>query len=148
MPHRFTLSTTLPAAPQTVYDCWLDSAGHSAMTGGAATASDRIGGAFTAWDGYISGRNLALEPGRRIVQSWRTTRFAAADPDSIVTLTLAPVAGGVALTLEHADVPDGDAHKGYENGGWADHYFTPMRAYFAGQAGAAGGSFDMPKGTP
>jgi hypothetical protein len=28
-------------------------------------------------------------------------------------------------------VPDGEEHKGYEEGGWADNYFKPMKAYFA-----------------
>ena len=63
------------------------------MTGGAATASAAVGGAFTAWDNYISGCNLALEPGRRIVQSWRTTRFTAEDADSQIEVLLEAVGG-------------------------------------------------------
>ena len=99
-----------------------------AMTGGKATASPAEGGAFTAWDGYISGRNLVLEPGRRIVQSWRTTRFTAEDPDSQIEVLLEPVAGGTRLTLHHTNVPDG--HTGYQDGGWQDHYFEPMKRWF------------------
>ena len=29
---------------------------------------------------------MELEPGKRIVQSWRTTNFADADPDSRITV--------------------------------------------------------------
>ena len=76
MPYTFTLTTTIPASPEEIYQAWLDSLGHSEMTGGAATMSDQIGAAVSAWDGYISGRNLELVPGERIVQSWRTTEFA------------------------------------------------------------------------
>jgi len=131
MPYSFTLVSTFAATPEAVYDAWLDSAGHSGMTGAEAKASNEVGGAFTAWDGYIEGENLALVRGKRIVQSWRTSQFDDADADSILTITLAPVAGGTELTLEHSNVPDGEAHKGYENGGWEDNYFAPMKKYFA-----------------
>jgi activator of HSP90 ATPase len=129
MTYDFKLSCTLPAAPQAVYDAWLDSAAHSAMTGGAAKIAKRVGGAYSAWDGYITGKTLELLPGKRIVQSWRASEFAARDPDSTITVELAPTKTGTRLTLTHRSVPDGQT--GYENGGWQDFYFTPMKAYFA-----------------
>lgn len=129
MAFAFTLTATLPATPQQVYEAWLDSRAHGAMTGGKAKMSARQGARFSAWDGYISGRNLRLEPGRRIVQSWRTTDFAESDPDSEIELRLAPVKGGMRLTLRHRNVPDG--RTSYRDGGWRDFYFTPMRQYFA-----------------
>jgi uncharacterized protein YndB with AHSA1/START domain len=132
MPYDFTLTTVIPASPQAVYDAWLDGPGHSEMTGGAATASTEMGGAFTAWDDYIAGRNLALEPGRRILQSWRTTQFTAGDADSRIEVLLDPIAGGTKLTLHHTNVPDG--HTGYEKGGWTSHYFEPMERYFKARA--------------
>ena len=129
MPFEFTVSDTIPAKPKEVYDAWLDSRRHSAMTGAKAKASAKEGAAFTAWDGYISGRNVKLEPGRRIVQSWSTTQFTDADPDSQIDVLLEPVAKGTKLTLRHSNVPDG--HNGYRDGGWQDYYFEPMKAYFA-----------------
>ncbi len=87
------------------------------------------GAGFTAWDGYITGRNLTLEPGRRIVQSWRTAQFTAADPDSQIEVLLSPCPGGTELILHHTNVPDG--HTGYRDGGWQDNYFEPMKAYFS-----------------
>jgi uncharacterized protein YndB with AHSA1/START domain len=129
MPYTFTLASTIPASPRAVYDAWLDSSGHSEMTGAKAKASRKVGGAFTAWDGYIQGKNLELVEAKRIVQSWRTSEFSDADADSILTITLAPAEGGAKLTLEHSNVPDG--HKSYENGGWEDNYFAPMKKYFA-----------------
>jgi activator of HSP90 ATPase len=126
--YDFKLSCTLPAPPQAVYDAWLDSAAHGAMTGAGATASTEVGAAFSAWDGYIVGKNLELVPGKRIVQSWRTSQFGADDPDSTITVTLAPIAAGARLTLLHEGVPDGQTS--YERGGWRDNYFEPMKAYF------------------
>jgi activator of HSP90 ATPase len=129
MSFRFTLRAVIPASPRAVYDAWLDGRRHAAMTGGKARASARKGARFTAWDGYITGRNLVLEPGRRIVQSWRTTEFDADDPDSEIELLLAPVKGGTRLTLHHRNVLDGQTS--YRDGGWQEFYFAPMKAYFS-----------------
>ena len=73
MPYDFRLTTIIPASPQEIYDAWLDKLAHSEMTGSEAITSDELGAEVSAWDGYISGRNLELVPGERIVQSWRTT---------------------------------------------------------------------------
>jgi uncharacterized protein YndB with AHSA1/START domain len=133
MPYAFTLTTTIPASARDIYAAWLDSAAHSEMTGGEARMSGEVGAKVIAWDGYITGRNLDLVPGKRIVQSWRTREFTDEHEDSILTVTLDEVAGGTLLTLVHSKVPDG--HKRYERGGWQDHYFEPMKKYFAKRAG-------------
>ena len=44
MPVEFEVSALINAPPQAVYDAWLDSVQHSAMTGGAATVSNEVGG--------------------------------------------------------------------------------------------------------
>ncbi len=128
MTYAFTLIDIIPASPETVYAAWLDSRGHTAMTGIKAKMSNKLGEEVSAWDGYIWGKNLVLEPGRRIVQSWRTTKFSDHDPDSKISVTLVPVEGGTQITLHHAGVPDGQTS--YENGGWQDNYFEPMKRYF------------------
>jgi uncharacterized protein YndB with AHSA1/START domain len=129
VPYAFTLTTTIPASPQEIYEAWLDSVVHSEMTGGEASMSDATGAKVSAWDGYITGRNLELVPAERIVQSWRTTQFTDEHEDSQITLTLQAVEDGTLLTLEHANVPD--VQKSYEEGGWQKHYFDPMKEYFA-----------------
>ena len=125
---KFTVSEVIPASPRAVYDAWLDSRAHSKMTGAQATASKKLGGDFSAWDGYATGKNLELVPGERIVQSWRTSDFAADDPDSRITVSLKPVEGGTKVTLLHSRLPDG---RGDFKSGWRDYYFAPMKAYFA-----------------
>ncbi len=129
MSYDFTLSAVIPATPKAIYDAWLDSRGHTAMTGSKAKQSAKLGAAVTAWGDYISGKNLALTPGKRIVQSWRTTQFTDPHADSKITVTLTPVKTGTRLTLKHSNVPDGQTS--YEKGGWQDHYFAPMTTYFA-----------------
>lgn len=129
MTYAFTLTAIIHATPQAIYETWLDSRGHSDMTGGKAKQSSKPGASVTAWDGYITGKNLELTPGKRIMQSWRTTQFSDGDPDSTIAVTLMPVKTGTKLTLKHSGVPDG--HTSYEQGGWQKSYFAPMQHYFA-----------------
>ncbi len=127
----FQVSAIIPATPEKVYKAWLSGREHAAMTGGGATGSARIGGRFTAWDGYIEGKHVELEPGKRIVQTWRTSEFAAADPDSRLEVVLTPAKGGTKVTLKHSDIPAGQG-AGYKSG-WVEHYFEPMKDYFGGK---------------
>lgn len=126
----FKLHITLGTPPDQVFEAWLDDDEHSVFTGGAAQIDPEVGGAFTAWDGYISGRTLVKEPPRRIVQSWRTTDFAEDEPDSELELTFDDDGqGGTKLTLQHRAIPEGQAAR-YEQG-WRDFYFATMVDYFS-----------------
>ena len=124
---EFTVSAVVPTSPKTIYDAWLDTAGHTKMTGSPAHASPIVGESFEAWEGYISGVNLALEPGKRIVQSWRAQDYTEADGHSQIEVTFEPVDGGTKITLVHSNVPD---NQGGHESGWGTHYFEPMKAYF------------------
>ena len=124
---EFTLKTKLPATPKQVYKAWLSSQGHSKMTGGVAYVSDKIGDKFTAWDGYIKGVNINLEPYNRIVQTWRSSQFDASEEDSQIEITLKEIDSETELTLKHSNVPESGEH--YMRG-WEEHYFQPMKVYF------------------
>jgi activator of HSP90 ATPase len=129
MAFEFTVADIIPAGAQQIYEAWLSSEGHDKITGRQpAQISAQEGAAFTVWNGYITGRNVKLEPARRIVQSWRTTKFTAADPDSRIEVLLEPVPGGTKVTVHHTNVPDG--HTSYRDGGWQNSYFEPMKKHF------------------
>jgi activator of HSP90 ATPase len=128
MPYEFTLTVKLSATPREVYDAWLSSEAHTAMTGGVAHINPTVSGAFDAWDGYITGKTLELDPGRRILQTWRTRHFAPNDPDSTIEVVLAPERDSTLLTLKHSNVPDGQTS--YEESGWRQYYFEPMKRRF------------------
>ena len=133
MSNGFKMSARLAAQPADVYRAWLDPRTHEAFTGGGvATSSPRIGGAFTAWEGYIRGTYLVLEPGERIVHAWRTTDFPTGAPDSRVEVLLEPARGGTLLTLVHAQIPAGQ-EADYQ-ASWTAFYFRPMKKYFQGAA--------------
>ncbi|MEK6155557.1 SRPBCC domain-containing protein [Flavobacteriaceae bacterium 3-367] len=129
MKHTFTISEVIPASPEVIYMAWLDPDGHSAMTGGGkAIVHDEVDKPFAVHDAYLWGKNLQLIPGKKIVQSWRTTGFETADEDSKIEVVLSPHAEGTLLTLTHSNVPDQEVHV---KQGWVRHYFEPMKAYFS-----------------
>jgi len=128
MTYEFTLTTELPAEAKEIYKHWLCSEGHTAMTGAIAHITDSTGQAYDAWDGYISGENVELEQGYKIVQSWRTSHFSPDDADSIIEIVLQANTAGTLLTLNHRNVPDEQTD--YEKFGWENHYFTPMKRRF------------------
>ncbi|HVN15045.1 MAG TPA: SRPBCC domain-containing protein [Anaerolineales bacterium] len=128
MPNGFELSIVLPASPEEIYKAWLSSDGHAALTGSPAKVNGKVGGKFTAWDGYISGTTLELEAPRRIVQAWRTLEFPEDAPDSRLEILLGPAQDGTKFILRHSNMPD-DQVEDYRQG-WQDSYFKPMQEYF------------------
>lgn len=122
------LSTSFPSSAAEVYATWVSAEGHTEMTGAEATAQGEPGADFTAWDGYISGRTLAVEPGRRLLQTWRTVEFPDGAPDSSLEISFADVEGRAQVTLRQSVLPEGGAAKYTE--GWAQFYFEPMKVYF------------------
>lgn len=123
------LSVLLDASPEEIYRAWLSSDDHSEFTGGEAKIDAQVGGKFTAWDGYIVGSTLELQPYSRIVQAWRTTEFPENSPDSRLELNFEPVDGQTRLILIHSDIPAGQEEE-YKQG-WLDYYFEPMEKYFS-----------------
>lgn len=126
MSETIEVSRVIPARPERIFNAWLDADEHALMTGQAATIEGD--GAFTAYDGYISGRTLDTSPNSRIVQSWRSTEFPDGAPDSRLEVLLEPEGEGTKVTFKHSDLPDGQGDS-YRQG-WAEHYFDPMTNYF------------------
>jgi uncharacterized protein YndB with AHSA1/START domain len=93
------------ASPLSVYNLIADGKSHQAFTGNLASNDNTIGGRFSSYGGSISGINVDLVPGKRIVQAWRERKF----PDgifSMATFNLTPTDdGGTELTLTHRGVP-------------------------------------------
>src|SRR5579863_2600927 len=116
------------APPQRVYDVLMNSRQHQALSGEPARISRRVGGKFTAWGRHISGFNLALKPGRRIVQAWRAHDWPE-DQYSIATFDIRKVKGGSELVFTQVGVPL-HRYRGHSSG-WRLYYWNPMREVFA-----------------
>lgn len=118
----------IPGEPIEVYEALVDAKKHTEFTGSKATSNSKVGGRFTAWDGYISGKNLKLEKGKRIVQEWKTTEWPAGSESSIVEFTFKKAKNGTELTMVHSNVPAEQADS-YRQG-WIDSYWEPLKQYF------------------
>ncbi|HEX4801975.1 MAG TPA: SRPBCC domain-containing protein [Myxococcaceae bacterium] len=123
------VSGVVHAPAERIYQAWLSSSEHTAMTGSRATVEGNVGGRFTCYDGRIEGANLELEPGRRIVQRWRSTDFPAEAADSLLEVRLEPLDTGTRVAFVHSEIPEGQGTLLEE--GWRKYYLEPMDRYFA-----------------
>lgn len=128
MKNEFVLYETFNANAEAIYNAWLSTQGHTLMTGSPAKVHGHANGDFTAWDGYIWGTFLELEPNKRIVQLWRTGEFPEDAEDSRVEILLEESNNKTKLTLVHTHMPE-DQVDSYKTG-WLDFYFKPMKEYF------------------
>ena len=121
-------SVELPAQPAELYAMYLDPAAHASFTGGgSAVIQPAPGTEWSAFDGRIHGRILALTSQRQIVQSWRSFEWEKQDLDSVLILTFTAAGSGARVDLAHAGVPE----RLYDTlvAGWPMRYWEPWRAY-------------------
>ncbi|MEK7637408.1 MAG: SRPBCC family protein [Patescibacteria group bacterium] len=116
--------TLIPGTPRQIFELWLDSTKHAALTGGEAHIVPKVGGKFTVFDGWATGATVELVPDRKIVQTWRADDWPPGQ-ESTVTLTLRPAKGGTNLSFQQTGVPAAKAKAIAQ--GWRDYYWTPLR---------------------
>lgn len=115
------------ASPKRIYEILMDSKEHASMTGGgAADISQDVGGAFSCHGGAISGRNVELVPGERIVQAWRVANWAPG-VYTLVRFELRSHGKATRVVLDHTGVPDDQ--KPHLDAGWHARYWEPLKAY-------------------
>jgi len=106
----------------------------AAMQSGKAPAGERVemspeaGGAFSAFGGYITGRNFELVPNERIVQAWRAASWGPGHY-SIARFELTEQGSGTKLIFDHTGFPPGQGAHLAE--GWKANYWEPLEKYFA-----------------
>jgi activator of HSP90 ATPase len=129
MPKNVVMAASFVVAPDRLFDMYLDAPSHSAFTGKQAVVEPRVGTAFSAFDGMLSGTLLHIEPKRLIVQTWRSKNWPADAVDSVLVLSFWPEQDGARIELVHVNVPEVD-FAGVSQG-WEKYYWTPWRAYLA-----------------
>jgi uncharacterized protein YndB with AHSA1/START domain len=96
----------------------------------ATAISDSVGGAFTLFGGYITGRNLELTPGIRLVQAWRAGSWGAGEY-SVVRFELRSEPGGCRILFDQRGFP---AKQGKSLAyGWRVHYWEPLSKFLSGK---------------
>jgi activator of HSP90 ATPase len=132
---------TFKASRQRVYEALTSSSKFDALTrlsdglslvtapGARATAiSHEVGGTFTLFGGYITGRHLEVVQDERLVQAWRAGSWKAGDY-SIVKFVLSDEGNACRLVLDHRGFPEGQGKSlAY---GWGVHYWEPLARLLA-----------------
>jgi activator of HSP90 ATPase len=93
-----------------------------------AEISGEVGGAFTLFGGYITGRHVELVPNQRIVQAWRTGGWAPG-VYSIAKFELVEQGSGTKIVFDHTGFPKGEAE--VLASGWKAHYWEPLAKLLA-----------------
>ena len=86
------------------------------------------GGAFAAFGGYVTGRQIELVPNERIVQAWRAGSWGPG-VYSIVKFQLMEEGAGTKLVFDHTGFPKGEAEHLVQ--GWKVNYWAPLEKFLA-----------------
>jgi len=132
---------TLDASPQRVYEALTSSRNFDMITrlsdgavllnaaGATPTSiSTEVGGSFTLFGGYITGRHIEMLPNERLVQAWRAGSWKPGD-FSIAAFHLTPADGKTRLNFEHRGFPNGNGASLAQ--GWHSHYWEPLAKFLA-----------------
>jgi len=92
-----------------------------------AEISREVGGAFTLFGGYVTGRHIELVPNERIVQAWR----AGGWPPGVYSIARFELVeqgsgtdSGTKIVFDHTGFPKGEAE--HLASGWKAHYWEPI----------------------
>jgi uncharacterized protein YndB with AHSA1/START domain len=118
---------TFSAAPAQVYQALMNAAEHAKFTGAPAEIDAQVGGAWSAYGGKISGQNVELVDGARIVQTWRAGNWPAG-VHSLVRFELSTAGTGTKVVLDHDALTDEQVP--HIDAGWEKMYWEPMRKFF------------------
>jgi activator of HSP90 ATPase len=111
----------IQASVQDVYNALVNPNVIELWTGDDVIMDDQVGTEFSLYDGNISGKNLEIEPGKKLVQQWY---FGEQEEPSIVTIKLHDDKGNTSVEVRQTNIPD----EAYENivEGWSFAYFEPI----------------------
>lgn len=115
----------IPALPIEVYRALTMPGTIQLWTGEEAEMSTEPGSEFSLWEGSISGKNIAFEEGKKIIQQWY---FDGEEQESIVTIKLHEHKSGTSAELLHTNIPD----KIYDDmvEGWDESYFGALIDFY------------------
>jgi uncharacterized protein YndB with AHSA1/START domain len=92
------------------------------------TINSEVGGTFTLFGGYVTGRNLEMLPGERLVQAWRAGSWKPG-AFSIAAFSFVKEGTKTKLLFDHRGFPDGEGASLAQ--GWHAHYWGPLTTFLA-----------------
>src|SRR3990167_1895380 len=117
----------ISAKPQDVYEAYTNARKHAEFTGGKTKFENKVGGKFDIWGGELTGENMELVKGKKIIQKWRASDWPEGH-FSDFTINLESGNDGTRLVLVQENVPDDKADD--IDDGWHQYYWKPMNEYF------------------
>lgn len=123
-----TQKIIINAPSSEVYEAYTNPKKQSAFTGSKASGKPKVGSTFSAWDGYIQGKYIALEKNSRVVQEWITTDWPKNFPTSRLELIFKDLGDKTEINMVHSDVPSEMEDELRQ--GWIDFYWEPLKNYF------------------
>ncbi|MGG4169001.1 SRPBCC family protein [Rossellomorea vietnamensis] len=119
---------TFKATADQMYKTLTDSSQFSEMTGGAPTdIQAEEGGSFSLFGGMITGRNIELVPGKRVVQAWRAVNWDEG-VYSLVNFEWKQQENGTQLVFDHVGFPEGQGE--HLTAGWHENYWKNLKKFF------------------
>lgn len=114
----------IKASPHDIFEALMDSKKHSQFTGDSAQINREVGGAFSAFGGYATGKNLEIIKDEKIVQAWRASDWPK-DVYSTITFLLKPGANGTKLMFSQKGIPTDQAAD--VSDGRKTYYWQPLK---------------------
>lgn len=116
---------TIPALPEEVYAALTHEGTIQLWTGDKVIMTPEVDSEFSLWDGSITGKNIAFEPGKQIIQQWY---FGEQTEPSIVTIKLHSDKGKTSMEVRQTNIPDED----YDDivSGWNDQYIASLIEFY------------------
>jgi uncharacterized protein YndB with AHSA1/START domain len=122
---ELTVSRSIPASPEAIYDVWLDTKSPGGPWFGCKKVilDVKVDGLFYQLGEHEGqqfhhyGRFVTLERGRKISHTWLSA--ATRGLESVVTLTFERSGDATEVTIHHTNLPDDDEGRGHKDGwGW------------------------------
>ncbi|MDO8625463.1 MAG: SRPBCC family protein [Candidatus Diapherotrites archaeon] len=114
------------ASPHDVFELLMDSKKHSEFTESKCVISRKVGGKISAYDGYISGKNLEVIADKKIVQEWSASDWPEGTV-SIATFEFKPKGTKTELVFTQTGVPADFVDD--ITSGWHEHYWDKMKLF-------------------
>ncbi len=124
MPKTIKQTVIFKGSPPQVYAYLADAKKHALLIGGKVKMTPKVGDRFTAYGGEIEGQNLVLEPGSKIVQTWRYADWPKGH-FSVAIYELKKAGKNTVLNFTQVSVPDDKAEDIAQ--GWKDYYWEPLK---------------------
>ena len=125
MSKSLKLYRKIKATPEEVYRALTNPFTIELWSGEPAAMSEEPGSAFSMLNGEITGRNIAFETDKMLVQEWD---FEGEPEASTVTIRLFPEKSGTQIMVEHTGIP-GEAYDNMVEG-WKSFYLDALQDFF------------------